>query len=91
MVTASSVSEALRVLRAEEVSLAIIDVFLHGESGSELLRGIVAARPELPVIIISGISYEHPLFQEALEAGAADVFTKTLPLSQLLTEVRRVI
>jgi DNA-binding NtrC family response regulator len=87
----SSVAEALRVLRTESVSVAIVDIFLHEENGLELLRGIVAGRPELPVIIISGVTYDHPLFQEALDGGAAGVFTKTLPLSQLLMELRRVI
>jgi DNA-binding NtrC family response regulator len=89
--SASSIGEALRVLRGEEICVALIDIFLHEENGLELLKGIVAGRPQLPVIMISGVTYEHPLFQEALDAGAAGVFTKTLPLSQLLMDVRRVI
>ena len=91
VVSATSIGEALRIMKEEDFSVALIDIFLHEESGLELLKGMAAGRPELPVIIMSGITYDHPLFQEALDAGAAGVFSKTLPLSQLLIYVRRVI
>ncbi len=91
VVAASSIGEALRVLKEQDIALAMIDIFLHGENGLDLLKGIVAARPEFPVVIISGIGPEQPQFREALEAGARAVFTKTQSLSLLLSEVRRVL
>jgi DNA-binding NtrC family response regulator len=87
---AGSVAEALGVLRKERLDAVILDIFLQQENGLELLRGIVAAGLKLPVIVISGVRYDDPLFQEALDSGAAGVFTKTLPLTQLLMELRRV-
>ena len=90
VLAAASVPEALHQLRKENIALTIIDIFLHGENGLDLLRGIVAARPDLPVIIISAISPDQPQFQEALQAGAVDVFSKIRPLSQLLSSVQRI-
>jgi two-component system response regulator HydG len=87
---AGSVGEALSVLRNERLDAVVLDIFLQEENGLELLKGMVAAGLKLPVIVISGVGYGDPLFQEALDSGAAGVFTKTLPLSQLLMEVRRV-
>lgn len=87
---AGSVGEALGVLRKERLDAVILDIFLQEENGLELLRGIVAAGLKLPVIVISGVRYDDPLFQEALDDGAAGVFTKTHPLTQLLMELRRV-
>ena len=90
VVVASSVAEALRVFKAEAIGTVILDIFLHEESGLKLLRGIIAAQISVPVIIMSGVARGDPLFQEAIESGAAGVFTKTYPLDALLREVRRV-
>lgn len=87
----SFISESLRVLKEDRFDLVIIDIFLGEENGLDLMRGIVAARPKLPVLIMSGIGYEEPYFEEALNSGAAGFFSKTLPLSQLLMEVRRLL
>lgn len=90
VVPASSVAEALPVLKVEKIEMVILDIFLHDENGLELLRGIVAARIPVPVIIMSGVPRDDPIFQEAIKSGAAGVFTKTCPLDALLLEVRRV-
>ena len=69
--------------------MAIIDIFLYGENGLDLLWGISAARPNFPVIIMSALGTDQPQFQQAIEAGAKAVFTKLLPLNQLLAAVRQ--
>lgn len=90
VLAAASIPEALHQLRNENIVLAIIDIFLYGENGLDLLRGIVAARPDLPVIIMSAISPDQPQFEEARQAGAVDVYSKIRPLSQLLASVHRI-
>ena len=91
VVAAASIPEALHQLRKERIAVALIDIFLYGENGLDLLRGIVAARPELPVVIMSAISSDQPQFKEAIQAGAAGVFSKTVPLSQLLATLQAVL
>jgi DNA-binding NtrC family response regulator len=90
VIAASTVAEALRVLKVEIIGMVILDIFLQQASGLELLRGIVAAQISVPVIIMSGVSRGDPIFQEAIESGAAGVFTKNYPLDTLLREVSRV-
>jgi DNA-binding response OmpR family regulator len=86
---ASSIAEALRLMRTEQFNVVLLDIFLDQEDGLELLKTIVATHVRVPVIIMSGLSGKHDLFQKALDSGAAGVFTKWLPLDALLVEVRR--
>ena len=69
----------------------MIDIYLGEDNGLDLVRGMKSARPDLPVIVISGISYEEPMFQEALKTGADGVYSKTLPMAQLLIDIKRLL
>jgi DNA-binding NtrC family response regulator len=91
VVAASSIAEALRYLRNEQFSLALIDIYLGEDSGIDLLKGIVSAGVALPVIVISGMAAESPLFAEALANGAAALFYKAQPLTRLLGEIEQVL
>jgi DNA-binding response OmpR family regulator len=66
-------------------------VFLGEDNGLDLVRGMKAARPELPVIVMSAMTYEEPMFQEALTTGADGVFSKTLPMTQLVMDAKRLL
>lgn len=88
---ASGSDEALRILTERPISLAIVDIFLGCASGLDLIRGMKATRPELPIIVMSGMTYDEPLFHEALTTGADGVYSKTLALSQLLMDVKRLL
>lgn len=89
--SAGTIVEARRLMREERIRVVILDVSLGEDDGLELLNGIVAAETGVPVIVMSGLSGDHPLFQKALGSGAAGVFTKWLPLDALFGEVKRVI
>jgi DNA-binding response OmpR family regulator len=88
---ASSSSEALRVLQEQPIALAVIDIYLGHDNGIDLVRQMRAIAPDLPVILMSGMNYEEPMFQEALKTGADGVYSKTLPLAQLLMDVKRLL
>ena len=89
--SAGTIVKARRLMREERIRVVILDVSLGEDDGLELLNGIVAAEIGVPVIVMSGLSGDHPLFQKALGSGAAGVFTKFLPLDALFGEVKRVI
>jgi DNA-binding NtrC family response regulator len=91
VITASSVSEALHILARDRICLALIDVFLNGDNGLELLKGIKAARPEFPVVMMSGLGLDESLGHEALAGGALAFFPKALPLEPLLHHVKQAI
>lgn len=88
--SASSVAEALRILTSERLDVLLLDIFLGLDNGLELLKAIVAAQVEVPVIVMSAVSSDDPLFQEAIDSGAAGLFLKSLPLEALLKEIKRV-
>ena len=90
VISASSVSEALRVMQVDEIHLIIIDIFLDNDSGLDLLKGVIAARPRLPAILMSGVPEGDPLFKEALASGATGCFSKTLPLSALIAQIAQI-
>jgi len=87
---ASGPVEALRLLSEQKICAVIVDIFLGGENGLDLVRQIRALWPEMPVIVISGVTYDEPVFLDAIRTGADGFYSKTLPMSQLLMDVRRV-
>ena len=87
--TAVDAAQAERFLAEKPFDLAILDVLLPDGDGLELLQKFQAARPRLPVIIMTGIGFDEELLQEAVRKGAAGYLSKTTPLDQMLMEVQR--
>jgi DNA-binding NtrC family response regulator len=86
---AADAKEAFRAIEEKKVEAVILDVLLGDSDGLEVLADIKKSRPELPVIMITGIGFDEELLQEAIQKGAAGYISKTLPLDQLLMEVHR--
>jgi putative two-component system response regulator len=61
-------------------------MMMPGESGYDLLREVRAQRPELPVVMVSGVA-DLGLAKLALELGALGYVTKPFQPSQVLVEV----
>jgi CheY-like chemotaxis protein len=68
VIPAASGAEALRMLDEHSVDLVITDLLMPGLSGTELARQIKQRRPELPIVLFSGVN-EIPD-----DAGCADLF-----------------
>ena len=58
--------------------------------GLELLE-LIKRRPNLPVIILTGIGYSEEAMAEALSMGAAAYVSKGLSASHLVMEIRRIL
>lgn len=73
---AESAAEALKVLGAEPVDLAILDVVMPGGGGVSLLHRIKDSYPRLPTVICTGrdFLFETPLMEIGL--SKADVKIK---------------
>jgi len=87
---AANGSEAIRILDELSIDVMILDIALADADGLELLESIKMDHPKLPVIILTGMGFDDELLKEALEKKASGYVSKTLPLDQLLMEVRRV-
>ena len=86
---ASSAIEALeRIAVPEEASLILVfsDINMPGMSGLELLPKIKAARPEVPVIMITAYG-DADTRRKAIEGGAAGLLTKPIDFAALRQEV----
>jgi two-component system response regulator AtoC len=72
--------------RLADIDHLITDFGLPGMNGIDLLRAVHAARPELPVIVITARS-EISILSRALAAGAYRAFAKPLDSLELLKAV----
>ena len=87
--TAEDADEAMRILAAEDIVLAIIDLIMPGTDGLTLTRDIKASR-DIGIIILSGRG--EPLERIiGLEVGADDYVAKPFEPRELLARVRSVL
>jgi two-component system nitrogen regulation response regulator GlnG len=88
VLVAADAAAARRALRRGLPDLVITDVRMPGESGLDLLAGLHADHPGLPVVV----STAHGTMETAVEAvrrGAFDYLPKPLDLERTLDVVRR--
>lgn len=79
--------EGERQALTADVDLIILDRLLPGREGVEVLRGIRAGKPDLPVIMLTALGQVGDKV-EALDAGATDYMTKPFSVDELLARVR---
>ncbi len=90
VIKAKSGEEALAVLRNEEPLVTLLDIWMPGIDGIEVLKRIKWISPDCQVIMLSG----HATISTAMAAvklGAFDFIEKPLSLDVLLMTVRRAI
>jgi DNA-binding NtrC family response regulator len=75
--------EALRLLRAENRDLVLLDVRLGEENGVSLLPRILEIDPSLPVIVITGYGTVE-IAVESIKRGAFDYLEKPIKIEKLL-------
>ena len=80
-------AQGLAMIRENRYALVVLDMVMPGVDGASTLRGIMAARPEQPVLVLSALSDTDSKVQ-ALEMGAGDYLTKPFALAELLARVR---
>jgi CheY-like chemotaxis protein len=68
VITARSAAGAMQLLESSHVDLVLTDQLMPGGTGVELARAVKRTRPELPVILISGVNEIPP------DANIADFF-----------------
>lgn len=86
---ASTVQEALKLVRDEDWDIAVVDLSLGGRSGLELLKEVKQVRQRLPVLVLSMHS-EEQYARRAFKAGAAGYITKDSPRSELIKAIKKV-
>jgi two-component system invasion response regulator UvrY len=85
---ASNSAEAMNLVWNESWDIVLLDINLPGRNGLELLKEIKAARPKMPVLMVSG----HPEEQFAtrsLKSGASGYVSKNGPPESLIQAIRQ--
>ncbi|UQN05124.1 response regulator [Deinococcus sp. QL22] len=83
---ADGASSALDAL-TPETALVLSDVRMPGESGLDLARMLREQRPDLPVVLMTGV-VEDELRAQALELGVLDVLRKPITPGTLFPALR---
>jgi DNA-binding NtrC family response regulator len=81
---------ALAAIDPQRTALALVDLRMPGIGGIELLQAIKSRIPDLPVVIITGFATVDTAVA-AMKYGAADVFTKPIKSTALLSQIRRIL
>jgi two-component system, NarL family, invasion response regulator UvrY len=87
---ASTSEEALRLVHEGEWDVAILELSLAGRSGLGVLRDLKAARPAMPLVVLS-MHTEEEYARRAFRAGASAYVTKESPVTELVEAVDRVL
>ena len=80
--------EGLRLARAEEPDLLVVDLMLPRLGGLELIREIRAEDGEVPILVLSAKGHESDKVA-ALGLGADDYVVKPFGLKELLARIAR--
>jgi DNA-binding NarL/FixJ family response regulator len=81
-------AEALALVRSFEPDVALVDLFLAGESGADVCESIRAASPSTKVLLISGAGRMSPAAARA--AGASGFVSKDWEAHDVAAAVRMV-
>jgi DNA-binding NarL/FixJ family response regulator len=87
---ASNAEQALEQLGEKGWDVALLDITLPGKSGLDLLKEFKAARPRLPVLVLS-VHPEDQFAVRALRAGAEGYMTKESAPEELVQAIRKIL
>ena len=80
--TATNGEDALALVEKEPPDLMLLDIYMPGMNGVDVLRRLKAQQSPVGVIMLTA-SQEELLLQEALKLGAFDVLSKPVNLDEL--------
>ena len=87
VLTAESGQHGLRLLQQEKVDLILVDIFMPGMDGLELIQRLRATRPTSKIIAMSGGTGEWNYLDAAKHLGADVTLNKPFSLQELLDAV----
>jgi two-component system, NarL family, invasion response regulator UvrY len=87
---AGTTQETLRFLREQPWDLLVLDIFMPGRSGLEVLQEVRRSQPLLPVLVLSSAP-EEQLALRVLRAGASGYLNKQSAPEDLVQAVKKVL
>jgi len=87
---AATGNEAIALVRANEFDVMLLDISMPDKNGIDTLKTVKQARPELPILMLSGYT-EDQYAVNLLRAGAAGYINKESASNQLVGAIRTVV
>jgi DNA-binding response OmpR family regulator len=78
-------------LEMQDCEVVVVDLNMPKVDGISLISYIREIRPNLPIIVFTGVGYEEDKMHSALRAGANGYVSKNLPVEQLYCVLSRVL
>ena len=89
-VSRMSAEDALALLDTQDFDVVVTDLNMRGMNGIELCQRVVANRPDLPVVVVTGFgSLETAV--AAIRAGAYDFVTKPFKVQDIALTLERAV
>jgi two-component system invasion response regulator UvrY len=86
---AANGNDVLRMVREHEWDVLVTDMSMPGRNGLELIKLVKAARPKLPVLVLSMYG-EEQFAVRAIRAGASGYLNKESASDQLVNAIRKI-
>ncbi len=89
--TASSVDEARRLFKSNPPDLLISDFQMKDADGFVLIDEIKTEHPDLPIMLLTGASFDTQVVQETIRKKVSSYLDKTASLETVLSEIERML
>lgn len=76
-------NEALQAIQSEPYDLVILDLYIPGRSGIEVMRKLNRKKAEIPVLVMSSY-FDWDIAAEAMQLGALHYLTKPVDFEELI-------
>ena len=87
---ASTGSETQRLATEQPFDMVLLDLNLNGAASLDVLRGIRAKKPDMPVMLLTGTNQLDDRIR-GLDGGADDYVTKPFAFAELAARIRAVL
>ena len=88
VITATNGSDALDIIKTQDVDLVLLDENMPGFSGLETLTKIKQIKPDLPVVMITK-SEEESIMEDAIGSKISDYLLKPVNPKQILLSIKK--
>ncbi|HKB87928.1 MAG TPA: sigma-54 dependent transcriptional regulator [Ignavibacteriaceae bacterium] len=88
IITESDPLKVENILRNEQVDVILLDVYMPGMNGLELLENLIPLYPQIPFIMVTGVD-DVQIALKAIKLGAYEFITKPPEIDRLSLTIKR--
>lgn len=84
---ASCFDEAVEILQNEQIDLVLVDYYMPGMNGVQVIRKIRRKMSKIPIIVLT-VAEQENIFRRAMQAGASDYALKPIKVIDLIARIK---